>query len=584
MAFDTVVRNGTVFDGAGGASFVADIAIQDGLVVAIGRDLGPARDVIDATGLHVTPGFVDIHSHYDGQVTWQNQLSPSCDHGVTTTLMGNCAIGFAPCRAEDRELLAEVVAGVEDIPEAVMLEGVPWNWETFPEYLDAIEKRHCDIDFATQVPHAAIRVYVMGKRGADRELPNGADLRQMTAIVREAISAGALGVSTSHTLSHRRVDGALAPTETAGESELIALARGLREAGAGVFQIIIEFNDVGATGSTEFEMLKRIAATCRRPLSYTLLQVNSDPDGWRHLLSFTDTANAEGLTIRAQVAPRAVGMCLGLDLSFNPFTFHPSYRAIAELPLSERVERMRDPGFRARLLAESPVDVPPALVRFTTAYPTMFPLASMPNYEPSPESRISALAEARGVTPAEVAYDLLLADDGRGILYFPVTNFYEGNLDVALQIMRHEDTIVGLGDGGAHYGLICDASYPTFSLTHWVRDREGERLPLAWMVHALTRKPALAVGLCDRGLIAPGYKADLNIIDLDGLRLHRPEVRYDLPGGGRRMIQRADGYVATMVSGQITYRNGVATGALPGRLVRFARSDPAGESPRGSPE
>ena len=571
--YDLVIRGGTVYDGTGQPPSAADVGVLNGQIASVGTQLATGREEIDARGMIVTPGFVDPHTHYDGQVTWEPRLSPSSDHGVTTVVMGNCAIGLAPCRPEQHAMLIHVIAGVEDIPEAVMAEGIPWMWETYPEYLDHLETRRCDIDFASQVAHAAIRVYVMGQRGADREPPSGADLIEMTRLVREAIEAGAIGVSTSRTIAHRTLEGKLAPCETSGEAELMALARGVREAGAGVIEMISDFNDVTVGGATEFGILTRLAREAGCQLSYTLVQVPHDPEGWRTLLALTEEANREGLAIRGQIAPRAVGMCFGLDLSFNPFSFTESYRRIADLPLAERVARMRDPDLRARILSETPSGDHALMLWLTSLYESMFPIYQQPDYEPSPDDRISAVAEARGLPAAELAYDLLLEEDGNRVLYLPITNFADGTLSACLEMMKSDATLIGLGDGGAHYGLICDASYPTFALTHWVRDRKGERLDLSWMINALTRKPALAVGLADRGLIAPGYKADLNVIDFDRLALRRPQVLHDLPAGGRRMVQRASGYHATIVSGVVTYRDGVATGALPGKLVRGVRTD-----------
>lgn len=572
MPHALVIKNGSVIDGSGGEPFFADVAVDNGLIAAIGSGLSGVEE-IDASGRIVVPGFVDIHTHYDGQVTWEERLSPSSDHGVTTVVMGNCAVGFAPCKPEQRELLMHVVAGVEDIPEAVIADGVPWAWETFPEYLDYLSTRRADVDFAAQIPHSALRVYIMGQRGADREPATTTDLAEMTRLVREAIEAGAIGASTSRTISHRTLTGELAPCETSGEAELMAIARGLSEAGSGVLELIADFNDISLGGSAEFDMLKRLARTGNCPLSYTLVQVPQQPEAWRILLALTEQANREGLEIRGQIAPRAVGMCFGLDLSFNPFCFTDGYRAIAHLPLSDRVERMRDPATKAAILGDTPQHSNPLMLWLTSLYPQMFVIGDRPEYEPPAEASIAALAQAAGQAPADLAYALLLEDEGRALFYLPITNFADGTLSVVREMMASDSTIIALGDGGAHYGLICDASYSTFALTHWARDRALGQFSLSWMINALTRKPALAVGLTDRGLIQVGCKADINVIDFDGLELLKPEVRYDLPGGGRRMVQRAIGYEATIVSGDITYRNGVPTGALPGRLVRGGRKN-----------
>lgn len=571
---DTVIRGGTIADGTGGDLFEADVAIHDGMIAAVGKRLSlQGKEEIDARGLLVTPGFVDIHTHYDAQVTWEHRLSPSSDHGVTTVLMGNCAIGVAPCRPEHRDLLVSVIAGVEDIPEAVMLAGLEWRWESYPQYLDLLSKRQCDMDFASQIAHSAIRVYVMGQRGADREPARAADLAAMTALVHEAINAGALGVSTSRTLSHRTMQGALAPAETSSEDELLALARGLKQAQSGVFELISDFPDLELGGTSHFDLLRRIVRESgERMLSFTVVQNPMEIGGWRRLLELIEQANAEGLPIKGQVAPRAVGMLFGHDLSFNPFSFRPSYKAVAQLPLAERIAYLRRPEIRARILAETSAHSNPLMLWLVGLAGQMFMLEDPPNYEPPAEERIDARAQRAGRTLDEFVYDLLLEEDGHRMLFLPITNYLEGSLDDTLVMMRHPHTLMGLGDGGAHCGLICDASHPTFLLTHWVRDRKrGERLSLPWVIRKLSSEPASVIGLRDRGVIGIGYKADVNVIDLERLRLRAPQVAYDLPANGRRITQRAEGYVLNMVSGRITYRNGTATGTLPGRLVRGAR-------------
>jgi N-acyl-D-aspartate/D-glutamate deacylase len=564
---ELVIRGGMIVDGTGDAPFQADVGISGGVITAIGQGLRGATE-IDAAGKIVTPGFVDIHTHYDGQITWENRLLPSSNHGVTTVLMGNCAIGIAPVRAGQRELLLQVIAGVEDIPEPVMAAGVPWAWETFPEYLDFLETRESDVDFAAQLPHGALRVYVMGERGANREPPTTPELGEMTRLVREAIEAGAFGVSTSRTIVHRRLDGALAPTETSGEAELLAIARGVGQAGRGVLELIADFDDIALGGTAEFEMLKRMAKLGNCPLSFTLVQDMRQPDAWRHLLALAEQANRDGYRIKGQVAPRAVGMCFGLDLSLNPFSFTAGYREIADLPLAERVAQLRDPARRARILGETPEHSNQYLIFLTSLYANTFPMLDKPDYEPNPAGSVRQRAAAAGVSPAELAYDLLLEDEGRRMLYLPITNFLNGTLSVVREMMASPATVVALGDGGAHYGLICDASYPSFVLSHWVRDRIEGRFPLQQMVRALTWIPASTVGFDDRGLIKLGMKADLNVIDMDEIGLAVPELRYDLPGGGKRLVQRSTGYDATIVSGIVTYRKGQPTGALPGRLVR----------------
>jgi N-acyl-D-amino-acid deacylase len=560
-----------VLDSTGGEPREADVAVQDGRIAAMGRIAGAGRAEIDARGLAVTPGFVDIHTHYDGQVTWDDRFTPSSGHGVTTVLMGNCGVGFAPCRPQDRDTLIKVMEGVEDIPELVMREGVPWNWQSFPEYLEALAERRCDIDFATQVPHAPLRVFVMGRRGVDREPATAADMAAMAALVEEGLLAGALGFTTSRSLFHRTPDGALTPTITAGEEELAAIARGMGRAGKGVIQLLDDFSDSTADGSTEFAMLRRLVALSGRPLSFTLLDISLYPGRWQTLLREVERAQRDGLPIRGQVAARLVAMLYGLELSFHPFSTCPSYRAVEGLPLPQKLAQLRDPALRARLLAEEPVYSNPQMLAFMRNVGNMYVLGDPPDYTPAAQRRLDARAAALGLSPLELAYDLLVADDGRTILFHPGANYTDSSDANMASMLRHEHTVVALGDGGAHYGLICDASYTTHALTYWTRDRQGERWPLSWAVQQLTDVPARTVGLGDRGRLAAGYKADLNVIDLDQLSVAAPHPVHNLPGGGRRLEQKARGYRATIVGGEVTYRDGAFTGALPGRLVRGAR-------------
>ncbi|MFO1086070.1 MAG: amidohydrolase family protein [Reyranellaceae bacterium] len=574
--FDLVVRNGMVVDGTGAEPRDADVAIDGGRIAAIGRVEGTGREEIDAKGLVVTPGFVDIHTHYDGQATWDEQFKPSSGHGVTTVLMGNCGVGFAPCRPQDRDTLIKVMEGVEDIPELVMRAGVPWTWQSFPEYLDALAVRRCDIDFATQVPHAPLRVFVMGRRGVDREPATAGDMASMAALVTEGIEAGALGFSTSRSLFHRTSEGALTPTITAAEEELASITRAMGRLGKGVIQLLDDFADTTAAGATEFAMLRRLVEASGRPLSFTLLDISIYPGRWQTLLREVERANRDGLPIRGQVAARPVAVMYGLELSFHPFSTCPSYRAVADLPLEQKLARLRDPELRARLLVEEPVYSNPNMLAFMRNAANMFVLGDPPNYTPPADTRLDARAAALGVTPLELAYDLLVSGDGRTILFHPGANYSDCSDANMAEMLRHENTVMALGDGGAHYGLICDASYPTHALTYWTRDRQGERWPLAWTVQQLTDVPAGTVGLLDRGRLAPGYRADLNVIDLDRLRVAAPHPVHNLPGGGRRLEQKAEGYRATVAGGTITYRDGEFTGALPGRLVRGARSGPVG--------
>jgi N-acyl-D-aspartate/D-glutamate deacylase len=567
-AHDLVIRGGRVVDGSGGLAFEADVAVKDGLIARVGDVTGAGVQEIDAKGMIVTPGFVDIHTHYDGQATWDGRMQPSSWHGVTTVVMGNCGVGFAPCRPKDRDRLIRLMEGVEDIPFPVLSEGLPWTWESYPDYLDALAARAFDIDIASQLPHAALRVFVMGERGANREPATAADIAAMAAIAKAAAEAGALGFTTSRTLNHRTSEGAPTPTLTAGEDELTGVAMGLAGAGKGVLQVVSDFADPLA----EFAMLRRIVERSGRPLSFTLVQSPVDPQTYKTLLTALEDAVAAGLPMKAQVAARAVGVLLGLELTVNPLTHHPLYREIAGLPLEARVARLNDPEFRRRLIADPPEDGSRGL---PGAWARMYPMGSAPDYEPTADSTVAALAAARGVSPETVALDHMLTGGGRGMLYLPFLNYAEGSLDPARAMLVHADTVPGLSDGGAHVGMICDGSFPTSMLTHWTRDRtRGPKIALESVVRMQTRDTAAAVGLLDRGLIAPGYRADLNVIDHGRLTLHAPCVAHDLPAGGRRLTQRASGYVATIVAGQVTYRDGEPTGALPGRLLRGAQGAP----------
>jgi len=573
---DLIIRNGLVYDGTGAAAFQADIAIDAGHISRIGpvgeKLDASGREEIDAGGKIVTPGFVDIHTHYDGQVSWGETLDPSSLHGVTTAVMGNCGVGFAPCHEQDHDRLIRLMEGVEDIPFPVLTEGLPWKWKSFGDYLDFLAPRHFDIDVAAQLPHAALRVFVMGERGANREDATEDEIAEMQKLACEAMQAGAIGFSTSRTLNHRTADGQPTPTLTASEAELTGIALGLKQAGCGVLQFVSDFNDP----ENEAMMLWRIVKTSGRPLSVSLAQADVAPHSWRSLLDVIEQAKQDGLPMRAQVGPRPVGVLLGLELTLNPFSAHPSFAEIADLPIAEKRQKLLDPAFRAKLLAETPSAENPFVVSLLRNFGKLFTLGNPPNYEPTADRTIEAIAEARHVSAEEVALDLMLEADGTGMLYLPFLNYAQGTLDPCYDMLKSDASLPGLSDGGAHVGMICDGSFPTTLLTHWTRDRtRGEKLPLEFVIHKQTMATAHWVGLHDRGVLAAGYRADINIIDHENLTLHAPQVNYDLPAQGRRLMQHASGYVATIVAGEVIYRDGKPTGARPGRLVRGAQASPA---------
>ncbi|KQX23449.1 MULTISPECIES: N-acyl-D-amino-acid deacylase family protein [unclassified Sphingomonas] len=571
---DLIIRQGTIVDGHGGEPYVADVAVRSDRIVAIGTlDGWAAEQAIDARGKLVTPGFVDIHTHYDGQVIWEDRLIPSCYHGVTTALMGNCGVGFAPCRAEDRDRLVCLMEGIEDIPEIVMTEGLTWEWETYPEYLDAVERRSHDINIASLLPHSALRVYVMGERAATGAATQD-DLDRMAALTREAMAAGALGFGSSRTIFHRSSDGEKAPTLAAGERELKTIATAMKEAGGGIIEIATDY-DEGRNVAGEFSLLRRVAGETGQTLMVPTVQFHDTPDAWREVLALMDAANRDGASVKGQVTPRGVGMLFGLELSMHPFILSPAYREIAHLPLPDRLAAMREPARRQRIIEEEPLPPPVPLLASVRQFDRMFVMGARPDYEPSADSSVAAEAARLSLSPAAFAFDVLTAGDGTDTLYLPSSNYADGNLEPVLAMMRHQHTVLGLGDAGAHCGAICDASYPTFMLTHWVRDRtQGERLPLPQVIKALSHDTAAMVGLHDRGVLLPGYKADINIIDHDAMVLHGPRISFDLPAGGRRLTQEATGYVATIVNGRIVYRHGEHSGALPGELIRGRRAAP----------
>ncbi|AGC60827.1 D-amino acid aminohydrolase [Mycobacterium liflandii 128FXT] len=579
MSYDLLIRNGTIVDGLGGEPYVGDVAVRDGIIVAVGPpddsvNGDAAGRVIDASGLLVTPGFVDLHTHYDGQSIWSDRLTPSSAHGVTTVLMGNCGVGFAPCRQQDHDVLVDVMAGVEDIPGVVMTDGLPWTWETFPEFMDALEAGARDIDVAAFLPHSPLRVYVMGQRGADREPATPEDLATMRALAKQAIEIGALGFASSRLTIHKTESGSPIPSYDAARAEIEEIAKGVVDGGGGLLQFV---PDIPAGGyqpvlQTVFDVAEELGL----PVTFSLVVGNVGEPSWPDAITMVENANknaGEGTRFTAQLLPRPIGLIIGLQLSANPFVLYPSYREIAHLPLAERVAEMRKPDVRARILADKP-GVGHPILYVAQAWDWIFPLTEDPNYEPAAADSIGARARARGVSPMEEAYDRLLDDDGHAMLLVATSNMENNSLDTVGKLLHREDVVLGLGDGGAHYGMICDASYSTYFLTHWARDRASGRFSVAEAVRELTSVPARVAGLGDRGRIAVGYKADLNVIDHAALRLHKPVIRYDLPAGGRRLDQTAEGYVATVVSGQVIAENGVPTAARPGKLVRGRQPAP----------
>jgi N-acyl-D-aspartate/D-glutamate deacylase len=583
---DLAVRSGTIVDGTGAPGYEGDILITDGRIIAVGAgaasNVPRGTKVIDAEGLLVTPGWVDIHTHYDGQATWDSLLAPSAWHGVTTLVMGNCGVGFAPVIPDRRDWLIGLMEGVEDIPGTALAEGIEWSWETFPEYLDFLETRRWTVDVGSQIAHGAVRAYVMGDRGARNEPATPEDIAQMRVIVRDAIAAGALGFSTSRTIAHLAIDGEPVPGTFAAEDELFGIGGALGELGTGAFELA----PMGAAGediispAKEIDWMCRLSAEIGRPVTFALIQVDAAPDLWRELMDASLTAAEEGADVWPQIAGRATGLLSGHFTSYCLFDLIPAYRELKSRSTNDQelFDALRQPEIRKTITSWEPSDSERG--RMQQAYERTFVLGDPPNYEPCERDSLAGIAQALGRSPLEVAYDAMLTDKGNGLLYVPILNYASGNLDPVREMLLHPRAAAGLGDGGAHCGVICDASLPTFMLSYWTRDRKkGDTLPLEWIVRKQSRDTARLYGLADRGTIEPGMLGDLNIVDYDHLQLGSPYVQADLPAGGRRLLQTASGYVATVKSGTVTFAHGVDTGARPGRLVRGARPGPEERSP-----
>ena len=562
---DLVIRSGTIVDGTGRESFQGDLAIDGGMISQVGGKAGSARRELDAAGALVTPGWIDIHTHYDGQATWDPYLSPSTGHGVTTAVMGNCGVGFAPVRPADRAWLIKVMEGVEDIPGSVLSEGIQWDWETFPEYLDALDRRPKALDIGAQIPHAALRAYVMGDRGIDHDEATPDDLDQMCELVRQGMEAGALGFSTSRTFLHKYDERKYPPGTFVTGEEITRLGRVLGEAGHGVFQMTA--NHVSM--DNELPWLERLARHTGLPVLFNLQQTDPAPDLWRDLMTTLDRAHAEGVPLYGGISGRPLGLLFSWQSSLHPFIASPAFIELAALSFEARIARLRDPAVRARILSEPRARMDRGIESMFANYPRIFPLGESPDYEPAPEKSVAAIAASCGQEPLAIIYDLMLANDGKAILYYPSFNYSYGTLSHLHEMLQHPATVNSLSDGGAHCGYICDVSMPTFMLTHWARERSrGPRLALEAMVKRQSADTARLYGMTDRGTLLPGMKADVNVIDYARLRLHAPRMAFDLPAGGRRLVQEADGYVATVVAGVPIFENKVATGALPGRLLR----------------
>lgn len=584
MDYALKIVGGTVVDGSGGPPRRADVAIAGGRIVEVGACDGSATEVIDADGAIVTPGFTDLHTHYDGQISWDEELAPSCFHGVTTAVLGSCGVGFAPVHEADHQRLIDLMEGVEDIPGSALSEGIPWGWESFPEYMDFIEAIPHTIDFGVHVVHDPLRVFAMGDRAIAGEPAREDDVATMRRLCREALEAGAVGFSTGRTDNHRAADGSHTPAAEASAQELIGIAMALEGLSHGVLQAVsdFDFTESKERFDAEFDVLEAMARASGHPLSISLLQRQRDSEQWRKIVARAEQANDKGLNVRLQVGARGIGILLGLEATFHPFVGFPSYKKISQLPLAERVAAMRNPEMKARMLTEKSESmagdgssIPPLadelLANLDLVAMSLWRLGEDVNYEPKRQDSIFGQAMSRGVGALDAVYDALLESEGEELLYFPIYNYMDGSLDVVHEMLTHPLALCGLSDGGAHVGTVCDASFPTFMLTHWARDREHGRIPLERVVQMLTHDTSLHMGFHDRGQLAVGQKADINVIDFDNLRLQRPRLARDLPGGGKRLLQSASGYQATIVGGEVMLRDDALTGSRPGKLVRAGR-------------
>ncbi len=567
--FDLIIKNGTLVDGTGAKPKSGDIAIKNGIIAAIGNFTGKADKVIDATNFVVTPGFIDIHTHYDGQAIWDSQLKPSSIHGVTTVVMGNCGVGFAPCKPEDRVKLVELMEGVEDIPAPVMHEGLNWQWETFEEYIKALEKNKLDIDICALLPHAALRVYVMGERAIKHEVATKEDMQIMRKLAKEAVEAGAFGFSTSRTISHKSLKGEYTPTLRAHEDELTAIAMGLSDAGSGFIEIVSDWNEPDP--ETEFEVLKRIVKRSGRPLVFSCTQRHDRPHFWEDLMAMARQAQKEGLPIRPVVTPRPIGLLLGLNGSQNPFSGTDTYKSISDLPLDRRVIEMKKNEIKKKILSEDPIKGSTFPLINRIGYTKMYRFGSPPNYNPKPEESIEAMAKEKAMTAAELAYEILIENDGNNFIYAPLVNYADHTFSVCKKMLDDKNAIMGLGDGGAHVGFILDAGYPTWLISYWSVKKKA--FSMEETVRRLTSDTANAAGLNDRGLLKVGLKADINIIDWENVGSSDPFMTQDLPAGGKRLMQHTQGYVTTLVSGKVTYENGKFTKERPGTIVKSVKDE-----------